>query len=175
MFFFFLVGVTGFQDIDNKNTENLSFVNVDGDVDQTWLNSLIEKTMEKFKNSNSVQSGSGEPEQIDNENIDNNHTRLFHVLHEDIETSKKFNLCKKDVTVRIVTPPSQSNLIDYLERAIKQLFDYIKENISDTAKVGIIFHSDAFVHGPGVLSYRYLKNLSVEDILGLLFKITQST
>lgn len=41
-------------------------------------------------------------------------------------------------------------------------------------KVGIVFNSASFIHGAGILSYRFLRYLTVDDIWNLIFKITQS-
>lgn len=103
-----------------------------------------------------------------------NDEKLFYIINENVSTSKKYDLLKKDYAIKIKTPDQNLNIVEYLENAIQQFYEFITQNITENSKVGIIFHSDAFMHGPGILSYRYLKNISVNDIWDLFFKISQS-
>lgn len=83
-------------------------------------------------------------------------------------------MVKKDIILKMKNPPPDVNIISYLEESINQIFNYIKKNISDDMKVGIVFNSASFIHGAGILSYRFLRYLTVDDIWNLIFKITQS-
>ena len=83
-------------------------------------------------------------------------------------------MVKRNLTLKIKPPGAESNIIEYLEETIHQIFNYIKENISDDMKVGIVFNSSSFEHGAGILSYRYLRDINVDNIWDLIFKITQS-
>ena len=100
---------------------------------------------------NEVQTGHGsidlQRRQGNKENESN-----FYIFDEVTHTSQKFNLSKKVLTLEIKNPPANCNTIDYLEKTIHQIFKYIKKNISDKRKVGVVFNPPAFIHGAGILS-----------------------
>lgn len=121
---------------------------------------------------NALQVGDGEKIQVVQEDEENENN--FYVFKDSVRLNKKFKLNNRDISLKIRDPPSDAKIAEYLETTISQIFDYIKQNIDDKDKVGIVFNSPTFIHGPAVLSYRLLSNISVNDIWELIDKVTQS-
>lgn len=111
--------------------------------------------------------------QHDQNQINRDDENNFFIFDEHIQIGKKYGMMKKDVTLKIKTPRTK-NIIEYLKNSISQIFEYIEKNMAENSKVGIVFDVPGFIHGAGVLSYRFLRNLTVDNIWDLIFKITQS-
>lgn len=88
--------------------------------------------------------------------LESEHTRLL----------KNFKVRGKEARFTIREP--KNNIVSQLERAFREIYDYVIDSLAENDYVGIAFDSENLSHGPVGISFRMVRDLSPDDIWNLV-------
>jgi len=87
---------------------------------------------------------------------------------------RNFQILGREASLAIRPLPEGADTVRWLENAFREIYAYALHSCEPTDYVGLSFDSPDLVHGPAGLSFRPARDLTPEDIWGLVSSVAQS-
>lgn len=97
------------------------------------------------------------------------------LLAENVRRFRNFGLEGREASFRIRTLPEGVNVYNWLENVFRDLHSYATQSCEPGDYVGLSFDSENLRHGPAGISFRPVRDLTYENIWGLVSALAQSS
>ncbi|CAB0040036.1 unnamed protein product [Trichogramma brassicae] len=102
-------------------------------------------------------------------------TERFAIEGESNFFSSKFQARTKKITMKILPPANDWDILSWLELAVKDIFTYVTSTASsENSRIGVSINSKHLLNGSAGISIRPLKNFSSKDLVDLIMGLAQS-
>ena len=101
----------------------------------------------------------------------------FYYIELRTENARKFRnfaILGREASFAIRAVPEGANSLRWVENAFREIHAYAIRSSEPTDYVGLSFLSESLAHGPAGLSFRPVRDLTCEDIWGLVSSVAQS-
>ncbi|XP_032686564.1 uncharacterized protein LOC116851349 isoform X1 [Odontomachus brunneus] len=86
---------------------------------------------------------------------------------------RNFRILRK-ARIKILPPAKGTDIANHLENAFREIYSYAVNSANASDYVGLSFTSMALTRGPAGLSFRLVRDLTYEDVWGLVSSVAQS-
>ena len=102
------------------------------------------------------------------------HAGQLIITKEGQQYMRRFTVHGHTVSFNIREPPVRENPVLWLEKSIRDIYEYITTRVPPNTLIGVSIRSGRFMRGPGSLSFRPIVNFIYLDLRDLITSISQS-